>query len=260
MRNRLTHSLFLLALGIALTVPDALLAQVLHAPAQSRPAASQRPLNSRLGVADLDRIIQPITTVIEFPDGRRTLKVGSGFIIGRHYITVHHNLASVSSTASARKTVYLDGIPLTPSYTHAEHDIAVFDLPEELCERYCNEMSIGTMPKLTRDQQIYWLRKVQDEFMVQEGRVLNYAFIGDPSGSSDPYGMQGCKANLIVEVDTPFRPGSSGAPVLDTATGRIIGIIQGSLEHAAGHSGYFKPIHCVASLVGSLAKRFRPHL
>jgi hypothetical protein len=95
---------------------------------------------------------------------------------------------------------------------------------------------------------------------VQEGRVLNYAFLGDPSASSDPYGMQGCKANLIVEVDTPFMPGSSGAPVLDTATGRIIGIIQGSIEHAAGRSGYFKPIHCVASLVGTLAKRFQPPL
>ena len=250
MRNRLTHALSLLALGFALTAPDALLAQELHVQAQSVPAASRMPQGSRLGVADLDRIIQPITTVTEFPDGRRTLQVGSGFIVGRHYITVHHNLTSVSSTASIRKTIYLDGIPLTPSYTHAEYDVAVFALPEELCERYCNAISIDTMPELTRDHQIYWLRKFQEEFMVQEGRVLNYAFIGDPPASSDPYGMQGCKANLIVEVDTPFMPGSSGAPVLDTATGRIIGIIQGSLERTAGRSGYFKPIHCVAPLVG----------
>ena len=250
MRNRLIHALSLLVLGFALMAPEALLAQKLHVQAQSVPAASRMPQGSRLGVADLDRIIQLITTVTEFPDGRRTVQVGSGFIVGRHYITVHHNLTSVSSTAATRKTMYLDGIPLTPSYTHAEYDVAVFDLPKELCERYCNEIAIDTMPELTRDHQIYWLRKFQDEFMVKEGRVLNYAFIGEPPAASDPYGMQGCKANLIVEVDTPFIPGSSGAPVLDTATGRIIGIIQGSFERTAGRSGYFKPIHCVAPFVG----------
>jgi hypothetical protein len=246
----LTHFLSLLALGFVLTAPEALLAQKLHVQAQSVPAASRMPQGSRLGVADLDRIIQPITTVTELPDGRRILQVGSGFIVGRHYITVHHNLTSVSSTASTRTTIYLDGIPLTPSYTHAEYDVAVFELPEELCARYCNKILIDTMTELTRDHQIYWLRKFQDEFMVHEGRVLNYAFIGAPPASSEPYGRQGCTANLIVEVDTPFMSGSSGAPVLDTATGRIIGIIQGRFEHTTGHSGYFKPIHCVAPLVG----------
>jgi hypothetical protein len=69
--------------------------------------------------------------------------------------------------------------------------------------------------------------------------------------------MQGSKSSLIVEVDTPFMPGSSGALVLDTATGRIIGIIQGSFEHTTGRSGYFKPIHCVAPLVG---QTFQPQL
>ena len=103
MRHRLTHVLSLLALGFALTAPAALLAQQLHVQAQSAPAASRMPQGSRLGVADLDRIIQPITTVTEFPDGRRIVQVGSGFIVGRHYITVHHNLASVSSTAAIRK-------------------------------------------------------------------------------------------------------------------------------------------------------------
>jgi hypothetical protein len=192
MRNILTHvpTLALLALGFALTVPGTLLAQKLHVPAQSVPVASRMPPGARLGVADLDRIIQPITTVTEFPDGRRTWQVGSGFIVGRHYITVHHNLSSVSATAATRTTIYLDGIPLTPSYTHAEYDVAVFDLPAALCTRYCNEMSIAPMPELTRDHPIYWLRKFQDEFMLQEGRVLNYAFIGDPPASSDPYGMQ----------------------------------------------------------------------
>jgi hypothetical protein len=128
------------------------------------------PQGSHLGVADLDRIIQPITTVTEFPDGRRILQVGSGFIVGRHYITIHHNLTSVSSTASPRKTIYLDGIPLTPSYTHAEYDVAVFELLEKLCERYCNKIAIDTMPELTCDHPIYWLRKFQDEFRVHEGR------------------------------------------------------------------------------------------
>ena len=203
----------------------------------------------RMNSFDLDRIIQPITTVTQFPDGKKELNVGSGFIVGRRYFTVYHNLTSFTTSPSARKTIYLDGIPMMPSYTQVEKDIAVFDLPDALCAKYCNHVSFGKMPPLERDRKVYWLRKFNGEMALKEGRVLNYAFIGDVPGSADAYSLASCNVNLIVEVDTPFLAGSSGAPVLDATTGQIIGIIQGSMESAGIRSGYFKPIHCVTSLL-----------
>lgn len=258
MRTELKPYISLLVLGLALAAQDAPLAQELHARVQDALPMSleQRPpKGSRLRAMDLDHIVQPITTVTEYPDGRKEVNTGSGFIVGRRYFTVQHNLTSITPSASGRKTIYLDGIPLTPSYADAEYDVAVFELPDDLCERYCNHVSFGTMPELQQDRKVYWLRKFQDEFVFKKGKVLNYAFMGEAPDSSDPYGMQGCNANLIVEVDTPFIPGSSGAPVLDTATGQIIGIIQGSFESASGRSGYFKPIHCVVPFVAPVAEQ-----
>jgi hypothetical protein len=57
-----------------------------------------------------------------------------------------------------------------------------------------------------------------------------------------------CQNHLIVEVDTPFRPGTSGSPVFDAATDAVVGMIQGSLSRANGDTGYFKPIACLLPL------------
>jgi hypothetical protein len=203
-----------------------------------------------VSVDDLDRIVQPITTITEFPDGKREVNLGSGFVVGRQYFTVQHNLAYHSPLVSAKTTSYLDGMRLTPSYVNVEQDVAVFELPIALCTRYCNDLSFGVMPELTRDRKVYWLRKFKGEHAVKEARMLNVALMGEVRGSPDAHAMGWCHSNLVVEVDTPFIGGSSGAPVLDSTTGQIIGIIQGSLESEGVKSGYFKPIDCVLSLVG----------
>ena len=108
-----------------------------------------------IGLIDLDRIIQPITTITEFANGRKEFNVGNGFVVGRYYFTVYHNLTSFSASGASKKTIYLDGMPLTPVYAHAEKDVAVFVLPDNVCAKYCNDLSFGTMSTLEPDQRVY---------------------------------------------------------------------------------------------------------
>ncbi len=203
--------------------------------------------------AHLDRIVQPIVTVIEFPDGTRVRRVGSGFIVGNRYFTVNHNLTSPLASESATKTSYISGVPVTPRYTNVAQDIAVFDVPDALCDVYCNELSIHGEGPLEREQNIYWLRKFDGERVLKMGRILNYAALGS-AGSQAELSLN-CELNLVVEVDRPFVSGSSGAPVFDADTHQILGIIQGSFESGRAETGYFKPIDCVDHLTGRDRRR-----
>jgi hypothetical protein len=198
---------------------------------------------------NLIRIIRPIAVISELPDGRTQLRTGTGFIIGTRYVTVHHNLTSNDSSRSSNNPAYLDGFPITPSYFDARHDLAIFDIPEELCVRYCNDYLLHRLPTLEPGQKVSWLIQSDGEVAPREGRILNYAYLGDIPPAHELNEFDNCEANLIVEVDTPFLPGSSGGPVLDSTTGQIIGIIQGSLEGDGSHRGFFKPVNCIARLI-----------
>lgn len=222
-------------------------ARVVHADASSDDARQSIERN------DLDRIIHPVTTITKTPDGKRHLTVGSGFVVGRRYFTVSHNLGAHPLGPPHMRTIYLDGTPITPSYANPELDVAVFTLPPALCQRYCNNLVFNPTPQLERDRKVYWLRKIEGERMWKEGRVRNYTRLDTGPVPRETTRVD-CDGNLVVEVDTPFLSGSSGGPVLDAATGDIIGIIQGSMHREGSKSGYFKPINCLPPLV----RRSRP--
>jgi hypothetical protein len=57
-----------------------------------------------------------------------------------------------------------------------------------------------------------------------------------------------CQRNLIVEVDTPFRPGPSGSPVVDATTAAIVGMIQRRLTRADVDTRSVKPLTCLLPL------------
>ena len=202
-------------------------------------------------LTDLERIIRPLKTVTETADGRRELTLGTGFIVGRHYFTVEHNLAGAVAPPDAAKTIYLEGTAVAPSFADAGTDLAVFALPDGLCQRYCNDLALVDGPELLRDQKVYWLpgQDADGKHTWQEGRILHYGIKGDGPAPDGTGPLQGCDGNLIVEVDTPFMSGSSGGPVLDAATGGIVGIIQGSVERGGVRSGYFKPVSCLTSVL-----------
>lgn len=247
--NGWRHGL-LLGLGLALLAQYTMLG-VGTTPARADPSAPRRNRQS-VGRDDLDRIIHPVMTITQMPDGRRQLTVGNGFVVGNRYFTVSHNLGSKPLVPEHMRTIYLEGTPIIPSYADFELDVAVFVLPPALCRRYCNDLVFGQTPELEQDRKVYWLRKIDGKRMWKEGRVRNYTLMDDGPTPRDAAGT-GCAGNLVVEVDTPFPSGTSGGPVLDAATGHIIGIIQGSMLRDGSESGYFKPINCLSPFAEALA-------
>jgi hypothetical protein len=248
-KRRPRHGALLAALVVALTACPV-------------PASEERPPppgsgHDRPRLTDVERIIRPLRTVTETADGRRELTLGTGFIVGRHYFTVEHNLAGTVAPPAGARTIYLEGTAVAPSFTDAGIDLAVFALPDGLCQRYCNDLALVDGPELLRDQKVYWLpgEDADGERTWQEGRVLHYAIKGDGPAPGGTGALDGCEGNLIVEVDTPFVSGSSGGPVLDAATGGIVGIIQGSVERGGVRSGYFKPVSCLTSILRTVRQQ-----
>jgi hypothetical protein len=200
----------------------------------------------QLTIEELDRIVQPIMTITEHENGVREYNKGSGFIMGERFYTANHNLMPAHASPSRKRTSYLEGVPIKPLFTDPDQDIAIFPVPDILCARLCNHVSSSGSYEFAQDRRVFWLRKFEREFVLKRGRILYTAIIGGSSGTGDPDDWN-CDANLVILVDEPFVPGSSGAPIMDAATGRIIGVIQGSFETRGTQTGYFKPIECVVS-------------
>jgi len=199
----------------------------------------------------LDRIVQPIITIVERANGTQSVRTGSGFVVGRNFYTVQHNIGASTVGPNVQRTILIDGVAVSPMYSDSEHDLAVFKLPDSLCARLCNRLSFGPMPALERERPVFWLRKFQGEQVYKHGAVINYAILGDADATSP--GAWNCDYNVVVEIDVPFVAGTSGSPVVHLGTGRIVGIVQGSFESDGVQTGYFKPVDCVRHLTRNLA-------
>ncbi len=193
-------------------------------------------------------LMSPITAIITFANGTQEVRRGHGFAIGNRLFTAYHTLAPRTDARPSTQTIYVAGVRMTPVYIHEAHDIAIFELPKMLCELHCRVLAVASLPILGPDRQIYWVQEVDGERRVQEGRVRHYSWLSEAPPASPTVTDTSCQHNLIVEVDAPFHPGTSGSPVFDAATGAVIGMIQGSLARASGDTGYFKPLACLLSL------------
>ncbi len=204
------------------------------------------PVADRVDSNLLSKIIRPISTVTEFSDGRVEHNDGSGFVAGSRYLTVNHNLEPYRADGVVRRTSFLDGVVINPVFGDPTEDLAVFELPPELCESECNDVALDVNVSLDTGDRLFWIRKFDGDLVRKEGTVLGYAWIGDPPTSS---GIGECPGNLIVQVDEPFEQGSSGSPIVEIASGKIVGIIQGTLINAEGsQTGFFKPLNCLSKV------------
>ncbi len=200
-------------------------------------------------VSKHSRLMRPITAITTFADGSTEVQHGQGFVIGNRLFTVYHTLAPrVKNASPTKREIYVAGTLMTPVYTHLAHDIAIFEIPETLCEPHCNVLTVSKPPDLNPDRPVYWVQEAEGERLIVEGRVQHYAWLSGVPPAFNAGGEAPCLRNLIVEVDTPFRPGTSGSPVFDATTDTIVGMIQGSLMRASGDTGYFKPMTCLLPL------------
>jgi len=195
----------------------------------------------------LDKIVQSITTVTKFIGGQEEHNRGSGFVVGNRFFTVNHNLTTSFPSLRVKSTSFINGMSVTkPIFADKEQDVAVFELPDKLCARYCNnDTEMAYVPDLSASRKVYWLRKFQDDFILKEARIVGNVTFGHANQPAE----LSCRNNSVVLVDQPFIPGSSGSPVMDAESGKIIGVIQGSVDEDSGSQGYFKPINCVIAMV-----------
>ncbi len=195
---------------------------------------------------ELDKLVQPITTVTEFIGGQQERNRGSGFVVGNRFFTVHHNLTTSFPSLRVKSTSFIDGMSVTqPVFFNKEQDVAVFDLSDRLCVKHCNKTEVDYSPNLKKARKVYWLRKFQEDFILKEARIVGAVTFGD---THKPAGLS-CGSQSVVLVDQPFIPGSSGSPLMDAETGKIIGVIQGSVDENGNSKGYFKPINCVLAML-----------
>jgi hypothetical protein len=201
---------------------------------------------------ELDQLVQAITTVTEFIGGQEERNRGSGFVVGNRFFTVNHNLTTAFPTLRLRSTTFINEMSIsTPVFADEEQDVAVFELPDQLCIKHCNSAKVALAPDLSPARKVYWLRKFEDEFILKEAAILKSVMFGEVENStaflSTP--AMGCHRNSVVLVDQPFISGTSGSPVMDAETGKIIGVIQGSVGASGAEKGYFKPINCVLAML-----------
>ncbi len=195
---------------------------------------------------ELDKLVQSITTVTEFLGEQEERNRGSGFVVGNYFFTVHHNLTTSFPSLRVKSTSFIDGISVTqPIFASEDEDVAIFDLPDRLCAKHCNNTEVAYSPDLSRSRKVYWLRKFQEDFILKEAKILGSVTFGDVNTPS----VQICGSSAVVLVDQPFIPGSSGSPIMDAETGKIIGVIQGSVDKDGVSKGYFKPINCVVAML-----------
>ena len=149
-----------------------------------------------------------------------------------------------------------DGAPVKPSAAFPEFDVAVLDIPAASCVGLCNHpVAFSGLDEIYPDQRVNWVQLNGDESTELEARIVGFAALaGHQSDQASESGNR-CADNLVVLIDLPFERGSSGGPVIDKETGKLLGIIQGTLNEmtlASGVSspGFFKPMACIAGLFG----------
>ena len=193
--------------------------------------------------------VHHIRTRTNYATGYSEVRHGTGFVVGRRFITVFHNIDVLPKQGSWTREIQLGGVIVEPAIVDALNDIAVFDVPEELCPSWCNQRELASIgADLERSQRIGWYEFVspQDARQWRQARIIEVMFKNHRGRAADT----ACDSDVVIAVDRPFYPGSSGGPVWDLASNRLLGMVQGSFVRESGQQvGYYKPFSCVQSLI-----------
>ncbi|MEM7218161.1 MAG: serine protease [Pseudomonadota bacterium] len=221
-------------------------------PAAPLPAA--RRTEAVLPAPQLRSAVHPISTHARYADGSFEVRVGTGFVYDDRFFTVFHN---IDLPRAVTREIRLGGIAVEPSVIDPAHDLAIFELPGELCERWCASGSAAASREQSlrpsHAQRIAWLGASEPHRTGDwnEGRVLEVIY----KDYREDARANACDSGIVISVDQPFVPGSSGGPVWDLDNGRVLGVIQGSfLRETGALVGYYKPLPCVTRLLNPIAQ------
>lgn len=193
--------------------------------------------------------VHDIRTRTHYEDGTKELRHGTGFVVGHQFFTVFHNIDVLDNHGTWERKIELGGVLVEPRLVDERNDIAIFDLPSTLCVHWCNDRDPRAMPiHLSQRQPIGWYEFVspEDDRQWRQARIVEVVFKNYDSSMPDT----ACKSDVVIAVDQPFYPGSSGGPVWDLASNRLLGMVQGSFVRESGEQvGYYKPFSCVQTLL-----------
>jgi S1-C subfamily serine protease len=197
----------------------------------------------------LARVSRSLQTVTELRDGNIVGGNGSGFAFGDYLITALHILQGPDYDGVVNHYAMMNGRPVQATTTYPEVDIAVIETPAARCDN-CEPLTFAGLHDVFPDQPVNWLYRDQNEVEKRQARIVGFATLAADTDNDD---QSGCTDNLVVLVDLPFEQGTSGGPVVDAQSGKILGIIQGTLNETTLASGvkdpgFFKPIACIAAL------------
>ncbi len=197
----------------------------------------------------LASIARSLQTVTELRDGNIIDGSGSGFAFGDYLITALHILQGPDYDGVVDHYAMMNGRPIQATSTYPEADIAVIEMPDMAC-RDCDALSFAGLHDVYPDQPVNWLYQDENGSVKKQASVVGFATLASDGNDNE---QSGCADNLVVLVDLPFEQGTSGGPVVDPQSGKILGIIQGTLNETTLASGvrdpgFFKPIACIAAL------------
>ncbi len=200
-------------------------------------------------------IVVPNKTVAKIINGdgdeETETNEGTGFVIGDKYITLNHVVSYYAQEIETpfgslslpieriEEKTYIDDIELISIIESQETDIAVFQLPEELCKKYCNE-GVPISSQVYVGLEVFWIGNPGNS-----GKVLRHGKIGrtDLPVDTPLEGVEGA-----IGLSTYVIPGDSGSPIFN-AKGELLGVVQFSQSFPQGSLGFFKPFD-----------QFRPYL
>lgn len=200
------------------------------------------------GTLSLEDRTRVIITHSQRPDGSIQENRGSGVVVGNYYLTVHHNLQPGPVSQFVNFRSYLGGIAVKPVFVDAGADLAIIAIPEPLCQSWCERNNLLPEAETKLDETVRWYRDPASAPQVnpgwRKGRVMGRTWSLPAQRTVGSLGAD-CDSGLVLEIDQPFRPGSSGAGVWDSQN-RLVGIAQGSFQTRDGsETGYFKPLRCI---------------
>lgn len=210
-------------------------------------SAGTKMLRAAVDVSALERRTRVITTHSQRRNGTIQESRGSGVVVGRYFLTVHHNLKPDGGTEFTQYQSYLDGVPVKPVFVDPGADLAIITIPEPLCATWCGQNNLLPDTESGLNETVRWYRPPASAPRVNPGwrkaRVLGRTW-SLPQRTVGSLGRD-CDSGLVLEIDQPFRPGSSGAGIWDTQN-KLVGIAQGSFQTRDGReTGYFKPLRCI---------------
>lgn len=155
-----------------------------------------------------DRVADAVVSI------RGSRSRGTGFLITRDglALTNHHLIERQDRlTAELRdgRTVAVRVLRSDPG-----SDVALIELP---CGSRCSTVSLGADEKVTVGSDVYIIGTPLSDYL---SHTLTKGIVS---------GLRSRKGVGRIQTDAAINPGSSGGPIVDAATGRVIGIVSSKL-------------------------------